>query len=138
MRNIKEDAKHAAFVINKLRINNTKFTDASDIKTKYAKEGGRMNGPISSFLIGNNIIVKSYGKYVFADYNKPVHYGQIEKLIADIRLKRKNQYDKQKNINSLEKINTNVEPIDDTQMMIDTLKSRGYKILKPITQYEEV
>lgn len=137
MKDVNKDAINIASIINQMRITGLSFTTISEFKAEYVKAGGKIIDPVTSFLVKNNILTKKDKKIVFNDYTTPIYYAGIAKIIKDNRQKQRSYYKKKENI-VLEKINTNVEPVDNTQMIIDTLKSRGYKVLKPVTQYEEV
>ena len=147
MKDANKDAINIASIINQMRITGLSFIRISEFKAEYVKAGGKIIDPVTSFLVKNNILTKKDKKIVFNDYTTPIYYAGIAKIIKDNRQKQRS-YHKKKENTVLEKINTNVESVNDTQMMvesvndtqmmIDTLKSRGYKVLKPVTQYEEV
>ena len=137
MKDPNKDARTLVSIINQMRVTGQTFNTVAELKSEYTKAGGKIIDPVISYLIKNNIIIKKDKKFVFADYSQPIHFAGIAQAIQENRQKQMSYYKKDEN-HVLEKINTHIEPVDDTQMLIDTLKSRGYKVLKPVVQYEEI
>ena len=90
-------------------------------------------------LVKRGIIIRAKkGQYTFADKN-PIYIGVLESVIKEIRARKaadfRNYYKNHKTklmIQEVPKVQLTVEEA------VDFLKSLGYKILKPVTQYEEL
>lgn len=90
-------------------------------------------------FIKRGIIIRvSKGQYTFAD-EKPIYIGVLESTIKEVRAKKateiRNYYNRSKTQPMTQEVSNTRLTVEEA---INLLKSFGYRILKPITQYEEL
>lgn len=90
-------------------------------------------------FVKRGIIIKAKkGQYTFAD-EKPIYIGVLDTIIKEMRAQKAA---KSRNYYKRSKTQPMIQEAPKTQLTVEEavnfLKSLGYKILKPITQYEEL
>ena len=125
----KERAKKVSALINKVKDTfQQKFTlkqltdEFRNHKVPYASQ-------VVTLLKNLGLIYTTSprGEYEFFDCGKPIFHGDILAGLDEISAKHAKSVDKYRKKEGLSE-----------QQAINLLKSKGYKILKPITQFEEI
>lgn len=129
-----EEIKNLSANFNAFReYNQGKHFKGGEILDILHKIGLPRNLSFRAIALNNGLIEKTgKGKKTRWSFPKePVYYAKIENTIAEYK-RRQKQYSIRKQKVSI------VEKADSEQIAIDVLKALGYKIYKPVTNYEEV
>ena len=137
MLDITQAAQNAAKIINEYRRNNISFKNVRHLGIQLNKDGILYGQYIATYLNKINRLERSKNGLTISDNNNPIHYGGLKSEMEKIR-----QYFSKNSVETkfiTEKIESTVEQIEPTEeFMINSLKAKGYRILKPILQYEEL
>ena len=128
-----QKAKMASAAISHVRkLSNFTLTE---IRNELRKSGCPYPANVVSFLSAKGIIVKGEKTYNFIS-DEPVHYGAlIDTLIEASASQKKYTLDYK-----CKKIKPDSVKLTSSELerMIKILKEKGYKVLKPVTNFEEV
>lgn len=111
-----------------------------DLFCKFLKEANfKMVDALFCEFVKRGIIIKAKkGQYTFAD-EKPIYIGILESVIKEVRAQKaakvRNYYKRSKTQSMIQEAPKAQLTVEEA---VNFLKSLGYKILKPITQYEEL
>lgn len=140
-------AKKAVAIINQVKIAKNSFeynsaTKKDELITMLKAASCPYPTHVVSSLVKHNLLKKEKGTYTFMT-NTPIHFGI---LCSDLtkaskqasgyvkKCKLKNKENKSEISSELVNQNSSTDSIDDA---IALLKSKGYKVLKPVTEFFE-
>lgn len=145
-------AKKAAAAINQVKVTKNSFTyDRKANKDELVDMLRKCECPypaaVAKSLVDHNLVKRDSGIYTFMT-DSPIHYTVIlndlnkaSKKAVDSVTNAPSQKAKkelgQKVIGTISEVNTLTPLVITAEMAINYLKSEGYKIYKPITQFEE-
>lgn len=132
-RNPEQRAKNVTSAISTVRSIKNEF-NMTELVIALKTANCPYPGEVASLLKKKNYITKRNGTYYFSS-PEPVYYKTILNDLEEIYLKYK---PKSKNETNFVKKGKVVKVQLTIEEAISYLKSQGFKVMKPVTQYEEV